>query len=262
MALSWSQRRKLTYIGILSILPTILIGITAYRYFTRPATCFDGKQNGLERGIDCGGNCQRVCTQDVSNLILRWQRAFYVDDDVYNLVAYIENQNTNVGVKELPYEFRVLDRSGNIIGKPYVNFAYIGPNESTAIFVPGFEVGDQNPAQVVFRFLRAPAWDQTDPKYAAPQLIVKNRVLSNESFRPKLTTEIENITFDDFSDVPVVAIVYDADGNAMAASQSYVEFIGDGDKKEVTFTWPLPFEKPAVRIEVIPRVNPFQPKRF
>ena len=262
MALSWSQRRKLTYIGILSILPLFLIGTVLYRYVTRPPSCFDGRQNGLERGVDCGGGCQRVCSQDVSNLILRWQRAFYVDDDVYNLVAYIENQNTNVGVREIPFEFRVLDQANQIIGEPYVNFAYVGPNEGTAIFIPAFEVCAQQPAQVVFRFLRNPIWEKTDPKFAAPQLVVKNRVLSNETVRPKLVAEVENITFDDFSDVPVVALVFDADGNAMAASQSYIEFIGDGDRKEVTFTWPLPFERSVARVEVLPRINPFEPKRF
>lgn len=262
MSLSWSQRRKLTYIAILSIGPLLILGLVIYRIATKPPSCFDGNQNGTERGVDCGGKCRVVCSQDVSNLILRWQRAFYVDDDVYNLVAYIENQNTNVGIREIPFQFQVLDQNNNPIGEPYVNFAFVGPNESTAIFVPGFEVGDSNPSQVIFRFLKNPIWERTDSRYAAPQLIVKNRVLSNEDVRPRLTTEIENITFDDFSDVPVVAIIYDSDGNAMASSQSYLEFIGDGDRKEVVFTWPLPFERTVARIEVIPRVNPFKPKRF
>lgn len=262
MSLSWSQKRKLRYIGIVSILPLFIIGIVVYRYATRPPTCFDGKQNGLEVGVDCGGSCQRVCASEVSSLVLKWSRAFYVDDDVYNLVAYIENQNTNVGIRQIPYEFRVLDASNNVIGEPYVNYAYVGPNESTAIFVPGFEVGDARPTQVLFRFLQNPIWEKTGAQFAAPQLVVNYRDPYDIESRPKLRAEIENITFDDFTDVPVVAIVYDTDGNAMAASQSFIDQINDGERRVLTFTWPRPFPREISRVEVTPRINPFVPNKY
>ena len=77
-----------------------------------------------------------------------------------------------------------------------------------------------------------------------------------------MRAEIENITFDDFTDVPVVAIVYDTDGNAMAASQSFISEIGDGERQALIFTWPRPFPRDLSRIEVTPRINPFVPNKF
>lgn len=262
MSLSWSQRRKLKYTLVLAILPVFLLSWVIYKYLTRPPSCFDGRQNGSETGIDCGGACQRVCNAEVSDLIVRWQRAFYVDDDVYNIAVYIENQNLNIGIRDIPYEVIVLDKDNQPIGQPYINSTYVGPSEATALVITGFEAGDQVPARVLFRFLREPVWEKTDIKFSSPQLIARNRVISNVETRPRLTAVLENVTFDDFSEVPVIGVVYDADGNAMAVSQTFIDFLYDGEQAEVVFTWPLPFPRPANDLEIIPRINPFDPNRL
>ena len=54
----------------------------------------------------------------------------------------------------------------------------------------------------------------------------------------------------------VVAIIYDAEDNAIAASRTVVENLAAQSSSSVTFTWPTPFPSPAVRKEIILRIYP------
>lgn len=93
MASQWVAKRKLFY-GIFSIVALVLvIGVPLFFVLYKTPTCFDGKQNQNEKGIDCGGVCTRLCSSDIANPIVLWQRSFVVTDGVYNAVAYVQNPN-------------------------------------------------------------------------------------------------------------------------------------------------------------------------
>ena len=79
----WAFWRRAQYIaGIVFVL--LLIGTGIYfAYFYEAANCFDGTQNGDERGVDCGGSCadsreQPAATEDARTIVTmpaRQQRA-------------------------------------------------------------------------------------------------------------------------------------------------------------------------------------------
>ena len=55
------------------IILIVIYSLYHFRDVISPApTCFDGKANGLENGIDCGGNCNLMCTDEVKPLIVEW----------------------------------------------------------------------------------------------------------------------------------------------------------------------------------------------
>jgi hypothetical protein len=60
--------------------------------------------------------------------------------------------------------------------------------------------------------------------------------------------------------VDVVAILYDADDNAVTASKAYLKSLPGESVQQVVFTWPFAMPVSIERIEVIPRVNPFTSK--
>lgn len=258
MALSWRFRRKFLYLLFVLGIPALLIGYLVYQRLDVPPSCFDGKQNAMEIGIDCGGECRMLCQNQVIQLRQVWERPFYVADDVYNLVAYLENLNVNAGIPEIFYEFTVYDDNSVPIGQPFVGSTFVGPGENSVIFVPGFKTGGQKAERVSFRFITPPSWLKTDPFFASTILRIKERQLTDQDTLPKLRVVIENESFLDFVNIPVVAILYNQAGNAIAVSQTVVPEIQNIDEAEIRFSWPQPITEPVARIEVLPRINPFE----
>jgi hypothetical protein len=88
-------------------------------------------------------------------------------------------------------------------------------------------------------------------------LVVENDDLTDLDSVPKLTATVRNATLENYIKVPVVAIIYDADGNILAASQTIIDSLGPEESASVYFSWPEPFSAAPVKREIIPRINPF-----
>jgi hypothetical protein len=94
-------------------------------------------------------------------------------------------------------------------------------------------------------------------KFNDQNLIIENDQLTDTDTMPKLSAQVRNTTFATFYDVPVVAIIYDDRGNAIATSQTVIDQIGSEEAVSVYFTWPEPLLGTPARREIIPRINPF-----
>jgi hypothetical protein len=119
MSLSWEFRKKWLRIIVGSIV--LIAALAAFIYFNflkKPETCFDGKQNQNETGVDCGGSCLKICEAEASPLIKLWTRPFIVSPGIASVVAYIENPNETAGIKSIPYEIRIYDDRNILIADP------------------------------------------------------------------------------------------------------------------------------------------------
>jgi hypothetical protein len=71
MALSWGARRQLMIIGtFVAIIVVIALAIIIPKLNTKP-TCSDGKQNGTEQGVDCGGACSKLCAFQTTDVVVK-----------------------------------------------------------------------------------------------------------------------------------------------------------------------------------------------
>ncbi len=253
MALDWSQKRRL-YFGIVWFLIILAIaGVFMIPYFTKDPTCFDGKENGEEEGVDCGGICQIVCMETIKPPILLWSRAFPVTRGIYNVVAYVENENTNLGVEEALYSFRLYD-ANNIIIAERKGRTFIGPGERLAIFEPRISTGERVPRRTFFEFLSFSEWKRTE-NIQRPPIFVRDQKLSNDEQNTRLFANLENGTIVPIADIDAIAILYDAQGNAIAVSATKVDLLPSESSREVVFTWPKLSLQDIVNTEIIPRIN-------
>ena len=256
--MTWSQKRQFLIVGVLTAIVLTIAGIFVYKQFFKvEATCFDGKQNGTEIGIDCGGSCARVCEGGARSLVPLWVRPFEVAPGVYTVVAYFENQNTAFGIRELQYEFKLYDRENILVADPYRGTTFVGPNQRTAVLASGIRTGNRVPETAFFNIMEVPVWDATDPVFTTPLVIARNQTYQDLGTSAKITADLENASYFDLRQIPVVAIAYGADGNAFAASQTFVDVLQQGATMPVTFTWLTPFAQAPARIEIIPRIDPF-----
>lgn len=262
--MDWSTSRKTKIItSISAILLVIVSSFVYFKFIKHEPTCFDGKQNQDERGIDCGGICSIMCLADTKPLIPLWTRPLKITGDVYSVVSYIENQNIGNGVKKVPYELRLYDDKNILVSQPIKGETFIGPNDRTAIFETAIKVGNRIPKTAFLKFLQQPEFTRIDERFNDQNLVAEGDVLSDLETSPKIAAVVRNKTIETFKSIPVVAIVYDTEGNALAASQTFIDEIGPEESVNVYFSWPEPFSGTPARREIIPRINPFiQPTAY
>lgn len=257
--MDWAIKRKLMYLGTFLSIIAIIIGFFVYKlFFTIEPTCFDNKKNQDERGVDCGGVCELVCLTDTRPVVPLWTRPFKITGNVYSVLSFIENQNIGSGIKSITYQIQLLDEQNIPINEPIQGSTFIGPNERTAIFETAINTGDKVPISAFITLQENPIHYKTDPVFNTQSIRVSNEILSDLDTVPKLRVDITNITEKTFINFPVIVILYDEEGNALAVSQTIVDRLGLEETKKLFFSWPEPFSGTPTRREIIPRLNPFQ----
>lgn len=254
----WSQKRKRRIIIVALIIMVFLIALISLRIENnKEVNCFDGLENGTETGIDCGGECVKVCQEEINNLVVWWERPFKVANGVYNTIAYVENQNLYSGIQKLNYEFRLYDKNNNLVSEPIAGETFIEPNKRTAIFESGITTGDNDAYTSFFHINSVQNWSRVDQDYSYNLFTIGEPILTNQDTAPKLSAIVKNESFINFKDIPVVVILYNNEDNAIASSQTYIDSLNQGTETQVFYSWPEPFGDSVSRIEIIPRTDPF-----
>jgi hypothetical protein len=106
-------------------------------------------------------------------------------------------------------------------------------------------------------------WEKISPTFA--QVVIKTDRNLLETYPTglpgqmgtRLTATLENTSRYSFTNMDVVAILYNADDNAITASKAVLPSLRAEQSATMTFTWPFQLPEKAVRIEIVPRFNPF-----
>ncbi len=250
---SWSTKHQFTYAGILILVILLIVAAGSAKVIYKPATCFDGKQNGDETGVDCGGGCIKICLADAIEPQVLWQRFSQVGPGIYNALAYVENVNPTAGVYSISYHFKFYD-SDQVVIAERSGTTFLPPNKISPIFEGAISTGARVPVRSSFEFTETPLW-RKDFK-SGPELIVTKKVFSEDNSLPRIDATVLNNSVQTIAQADVIAIAYDAAGNAMAFGKTLVEDIKKNESKDIVFTWREPFPSTVSKIEVIPRTIP------
>ncbi len=247
--LSWSAKRKLLYTSAFVAGVALFVAAPTAYVLYRPPTCADGKMNQAEQGIDCGGPCVNLCQEKELDPIVLWQRSFEVGPGAYNVIAYVQNPNLNSAAIQVPYIFRLYNSEHVLIGER-TGKANLPPNKSLPVFEANVPSGKQIPARVSFEFRAKPYWVRQQSIF--PDVQIHNISISREDSRPLLSAEIANKELVSYDRVPVVAILYGLDGNAIAASRTILDVLEGQSTQPVVFTWTKPFGAQISEKEIVP----------
>jgi len=249
---SWRFKRKFYYgFGALSVL-VLLIGVPIFLALYETPTCFDGKQNGRETGIDCGGSCVRLCSAELIAPIVRWTRVLPVSPGVYSVLASVENPNVSTVGRGGVYTVKLFDERGAVLAERSSSIT-IPAIAEVPVFVGNLNTGVNQAVRATFVFDKQPEWQKLPENEPRPILDVSNEALSKVRGSVRLSARISNTSVYDAREVYVVAELANSQGNIVAASQTFVDALLRGESKEVVFTWPIDFGmERVVRITVTP----------
>ncbi len=249
---SWSAKRKYGYFFALVALVVLVVGLPVFFLFYKAPTCTDGKMNGSERGVDCGGKCARLCPADFSPVKVMWSYSSQVVPGIYNALAYAQNPNQNVEIAALGYTFKLYDSEGILVAEKN-GTSFVPAGQKFVVFQGGIQTGTRVPAKTTFEFTGEPAWR---PGVTLTKIRTLNVGLE-QGDRPSAEVRIKNDAVDQsFSNINAFVVLYDKDDNRVAFSKTVIEKIGVSETQSLYFTWPEAFVRPVVRTEVIFMAQP------
>lgn len=213
--------------------------------------------NGDETGIDCGGSCQLICRAESLPLILKGDpRILSVSPNTYQVVVLVENPNNDAEIYRAGYIIKIYDSSSSVPLKVIEGETYMPKNHTSAIFEGPFSLPSEvSPKRAVIEW-RTDTLSWVKNERTLPELLIKNISLSREDSAPRLIASIENLTLQKVSNIDLVALISDVQGNIFAASKTFIESIEPSGESEAVFTWPRPFGQEAVDIDIVIRVFP------
>ena len=93
--------------------------------------------------------------------------------------------------------------------------------------------------------MRGSGWEHAAPK-------VGNISIEGTDTRPRITATLENQTAYVERSIPLIATVFDAQGQVIAASQTIVPTLPPQGSAQAVFTWSEPFGAPYARVDIVP----------
>lgn len=246
---SWSRRRKSIYAFIVAVVLLGAIGLPAFLHFYKAPTCFDGLKNGNERGIDCGGGCERLCQSSFLPPSVAWARFAQVAPNLYNVAAYIVNPNVAGEADSVPYHLALYDDRGILITDT-TGTVTLPPHRNTLAFQGSVSTGKRVPAKALFEFTAPPDWyKQAD---TLSSLTIGDKKYGEDAGGASLLVTLGNASVSPIGRLTVYAALYDKDGNALGFSKTIVDGIPGKRTATAPFTWPQGFSGKVISIEVLP----------
>ena len=253
--MSWAQRRKITYVVSILFVIIVILVIAMFVLLNKTPTCFDGKQNQGETGIDCGGSCSLLCRAEYNNPIIVWgpRWAKVLSSGAYNFLTYVQNTNIGVGAYNVPYVLKVYDINGILLYQK-TGTTYIPPNNNFVMFEDNINLNDKIPFRSRLEFTGEITWQKISSVESG--ITAVSKTLINEDTKPKLLAVIKNSTLNLVENIESVAILYDENNNAVAFSKTKIDSIAKNSTADIVFTWPEKFESKIVRIDIVSKVIP------
>lgn len=221
------------YLSVLTVCAVFLLLFIWQKFLHTTPTCFDGAQNGTERGIDCGGSCAMVCQGESRAPTVLWARAFPSATGMATAAAYIQNNMVGSGARDVRYSFQLFDQD-NILIVEKRGVVDLPPNQIIPIIETNIDVGSRSVARTQFTFSQNPLWVKV-PAAAITPLRLSNQALAGDGTR--LSATVHNDSVDNVPRTTLVAVLFDAEGVARAASKSVVQSLSAKSSQDVVFTW-------------------------
>lgn len=244
MQISWTVKKQLVYLSVFLIAIAIVISFFVLKIIA--PTCFDGKQNQNEGGVDCGGVCSKECLGVVKDLTVIWSKPLKISENRYDVAALAENRNLFLSAKSVKYQFKFYD-DRNILIATREGEIFVNPGQKFAIFENNIDVGARRPAKVFLEFQKDIKWEIYKGENLG--LIVSNKEYKDKP-RPVISATLENKTQANIKGVYAVAVVYNEEGNAIASSATKIKEIKRESSAELFFTWSENFDGEYFRDEI------------
>ncbi len=214
-----------------------------YFFFIKPApSCFDGKQNQNEEGIDCGGppvgGCSNVCLPPglKAPQVIDRVMVIHPTPERLTILGRISNPNQDYGIKSLTYEFLLYNLAGQVVQSfPGESFLYAG--EIKYIILPNISYPAESFSKID---LKISSYDWVPKKEFPGPPKIDISALETRDSGSGLVVEgrITNNDTVSFNKIVIVAILRGKLGQTAGVSQTEIDSILPNETKEFSVIHP------------------------
>ncbi len=250
---TWAKRRQLWILFGLSVAAVLIISLVLISVLYKSPSCMDLKQNQNEQGVDCGGSCRYLCTAFEIPPSVRFVRAVSPEPGRADVIAYIDNPNTDATVLNAQYTVQLYGANEQLLAqqKGTVN---LPPGSTAPVFLPNLYKGHTPVTQAFLTFDKSSLqWIRSINKPVLPLL---SGIQIQDGPTPKINANITNPNSFDAGTVTVVATVFDPANNAIGASQTVLPSFAARSTVPLVFTWNQEFPGIPARVEILPATGP------
>lgn len=252
---NWSRNRKRIIFLIIFLTLLVLVVLPAVALFYKTPDCFDGKQNGTEVGIDCGGSCALICRDESLPIIMKGDaRVFRVASSTYGVVAIFENPNIDAEVYSAEYSIKLFN-SSSIVPLKVIEGRTFVPKSGTFSIFDGPFILSEAPTKSLFEWKNGSLVWQKDIM-PVPEVVISEKELTEEGGLPRLNMVISNLSLERVSHIELTALLSSEDGNIISASKTLVDVILPGQSVPAVITWPEPLLSEVASTDVLIRILP------
>lgn len=251
MILSRGAKRVFVACVYLTIL-TLLIAGTYYSFFKAPETCFDGKENQDEQGIDCGGSCQAVCKETVIGRDLEITEITFVagDNSQYDVLTKIYNPNDEIGASSFAYTVSLKDAAGNVLASRSGK-SYSLPQENKYILELNL-AAPSVPATASLRISEV-EWARFSGFQEKPAINIYQKryspIASGAGFS-EAAGLLSNESPYDFRSIVVKVILRDTEGKPLALNSTEMRTVRSHEERAFNLIWPRSFPGTVEKVEM------------
>ena len=249
--MSWAARRRFFILLVVSAVIIAFLSILSVSVFYKAPSCTDGVQNQGEAGIDCGGPCAYLCTEQEQPPTVLFTKAIDNGTGRIDVIAVVENKNVGAAAKNVPYSI-TLYGAGQILIQKMTGVLDLPPGASVPVFMPGILSGKQ---AVTNAFLDiAPSSLQwfalpTDPRIVPT---VSNITQGGTTSAPRIEAVLTNSSAVVLANVQAIVLVRNGKGDVIAASSTVVPTLPAQGQALAIFAWSNAFTDVPASIEVVP----------
>jgi hypothetical protein len=250
---SWGQRRQILILAVLISVGILIIAAVLSAALYKAPSCSDMKQDQGEGGVDCGGPCPYLCSVSEAPPTVKFVRAFSLTPGRTDVIAYIDNRNERASAPLAAYTLELYGTNGKVLAKGKGTMT-IASGVTTPLFIPAVYLGSQEVTQAFLTFdASSLKWVYAAQKSPVP---TSNSIQIQNGPSPKVTAVLINSTAQTIYQEKVIATVFDANNNALGASQTVVPELPAQGSAPIVFTWNQAFTGTPVRVDILPAPTP------
>ena len=228
--------KKLIYGSFYTLIFALVLYALISPFFTKVESCFDGKKNQNETGIDCGGVCVSCEVKELSPLRSLDVKVFPLRSGQVVLLGTAVNPNELYDAEKFFYSFLVYDATNHLV-ETIEGDDSVSALEKRFIFTAGIKTKYQNVGRVVLEtkdVLWKKSFGTLKPNISLLKAIETNMGEQNIKVRGVLKNESSVSA----SSIKVIGVLYDKYDIEIFASQSLISSLQAFEEKSFTITFP------------------------
>jgi hypothetical protein len=241
--MNWRLRKQIIY-GLIIFLIFFFASFFIFLKIRGPviATCFDGKKNQGEEGIDCGGPCS-PCEIKYAEPLKIYPIKYLVYSNSIDIVGLLENPNKNLALKKIKYYFEIYDFDGILKATTTLKETTLEPETKKYLLEINYPKPKFTLGEIKLKIIEPQKEDFIKKEKEEILVSYYNEKIISENGKWKIQLSLFNKSFQK-QDFEVIGLVYSQDNNLIAVGRTKV-FLNPQEIKDIFIFLPELLAKPA-----------------